>query len=143
MNQLTMTSSPSRGSGRLVRAGAVATVAAVLGNLFVYWAAGAITGSPLTAPHPQTGALEPVFLGAPIILTAVGIIGATVVFALLKRWTKTPVRTFVWVSLVVLVLSYGAFLLPIGLPTTTIWAFGTMHLVAAAIAVPLLIKLGA
>lgn len=125
-----------------MRAGVAATIAAVLGNLLVFFLAATINGGSLLAPHPQTGALAPVFIGAPIILTAAGIIGATLVFALIKRRSTQPVRTFVIVSLVVLLLSYGAFLLPIALPWATIVAFGTMHLVAAAIAVPILIALG-
>jgi hypothetical protein len=52
------------------------------------------------------------------------------------------VRLFLIVSLVVLILSYLPFLLPIGLPTATAVAFALMHVVAAGIAVPILITMG-
>ena len=40
------------------------------------------------------------------IWTTVGVIGATVVYGLLHRWSETPDRTFVRVAIVVLLLSF-------------------------------------
>ncbi len=142
MRNVSTTRMNQPGTGNLVTAGAIATLAAVIGNVVVFYVAAFINGGPLTVPDPSGAGMMPAMVAAPIILTAVMIIGATLVFALIKRRSAQPVRLFLIVSLVVLVLSYLPFLLPIGLPVATAVAFGIMHIVAAAIAVPILILYG-
>jgi hypothetical protein len=142
MSNATMTHDKPRGKGNLLTAGAIATVAAALGNLVVFYVAAAINGGPLTVPDPSGAGMMPAMVAVPVIFTAVMIIGATLVFALIKRRSAQPVRLFLIVSLVVLILSYLPFLLPIGLPTATVIAFALMHIVAAGIAVPILITMG-
>jgi hypothetical protein len=102
-----------------------------------------MSGGALTISDPTgSGAQIPAFVGAPIIFTAVGLIGATIVFAIVKRFSANPVRVFTIVSVIALALSYLTFLLPIQLAPATAVTFGIMHIVAAAIGVPILIALG-
>jgi hypothetical protein len=78
--------------------------------------------------------------------SAFAAVGAGLVLALLTRFSRQPVRLFIIVSAVVLVLSYIP-LLQLGMadppeyPGTTggtLSVLGLMHVVAAAIIVPLL-----
>lgn len=139
MAQSVSTRAASNGR-KLWVAGAVATIAAVLGNVVVYLIANAVAG-PISAPNPAGEGDIPIHIAAPIILTTLGIVGATVVFGIVKRRSAQPVRTFVTIALVVLAASYLVFLLPLGMPGVTIFVLGLMHLVAAAIGVPILLWL--
>lgn len=89
---------------------------------------------------------EPLAASAPAMSSVVAAIGAGVVLALLTRFSKQPVRHFLIVSAVMFVLSYIP-LLQMGMadppeyPGTTgatLTTLGLMHVVAAAIIVPLL-----
>jgi hypothetical protein len=89
---------------------------------------------------------EPLAASAPAMSSAFAAVGAGLVLALLTRFSRQPVRLFIIVSAVVLVLSYIP-LLQLGMadppeyPGTTggtLSVLGLMHVVAAAIIVPLL-----
>jgi hypothetical protein len=89
---------------------------------------------------------EPLAASAPAMSSVVAAIGAGLVLAVIVRFSKQPVRSFVIVSAVVFVLSYIP-LLQMGLadppeyPGTTggtLAVLGLMHVVAAVIVVPLL-----
>lgn len=143
MSSMTSAQTSTRRGGSVLVAGIVATLAAILGNVAVFYLAALIQGGPLLGPDPTgAAALAPVPLPVPVVLTAIGIIGATIVFALIKRFSRQPARLFLIVALVVLLLSYLPLLTPIGLPPATIAAFAVMHVVPAAIAVPILIRMG-
>lgn len=143
MSQTALSATPSQKGGRIVRAGLAATVAAIIGNVIVFYIGNALTSGGLTMLDPAgSGRQIPAFVAAPIIFTAVGLIGATIVFAIVKRFSANPVRVFTIVSLIALALSYLTFLSPIELAPPTAVTFGIMHVVAAVIGVPILIALG-
>ena len=127
--------------GRLLRMGLVALVASVVANLIVR--------ALLLAVLDISPAFPPFQVGAIAFFTALGAIGATLVFALISRFAARPVRTFQIVALVVLILSIipniAAALNPASAPfpfpgvtATAMLALMLLHLVAAAVIVPLL-----
>ena len=125
--------SRSLGTGSIVRRGALAAVVASVANAVLVLAATAVG----VAPGFRPLALPPVLL-----LTVLGVAGATAVYWLLRRRATNPDRTFVRVAAVVLVLS---FLPDIGLlsadPAATVAGvvvLMAMHVVAAAASVAVL-----
>ena len=89
------TQQPSLSPGLPVRAG-VAAVASVLANVALVLAADAFA----IAPDFRALSVPPVAL-----LSALGVVGAAAVYALLRRRTGEPARTFRRVAAVVLALS--------------------------------------
>jgi Family of unknown function (DUF6069) len=126
---------------RIAAATALATVAATLANLVLR----AIAVAVLDIPQPE---FEPLQVRAVIVSTVGGVIAAGIVFAIVVRLARDPARAFVIIAAVALVLSLYA-PLSLGLadppedPGTDAGSVGTlmlMHVVAAAIAVPVLIS---
>jgi hypothetical protein len=129
----TVSESEPLGTGPLVRRGALAAVLASVTNAVLVLAATAVG----VAPGFRPLAIPPVLL-----LTVLGVAGATAVYWLLCRRASNPDRTFVRVAAVVLVLS---FLPDIGLlsadPAATVAGvvvLMAMHVVAAAASVAVL-----
>jgi uncharacterized protein DUF6069 len=121
---------------RIAVATAVAAVAAVIANVLIRALAVAI----FDIPQPE---FEPLQLRAVVLSTLGGVLAAGVVFAVIARLTRDPVRVFLIVAAVAFVLSLWA---PLSLaladppenPGTDAGSIGTlvvMHAVAAAIAV--------
>jgi hypothetical protein len=85
---------------------------------------------------------QPLTLGPVVISSMVGVLGATVVFAIVVRFARRPVRLFRMIAVVVLLLS---FLNPIlALPGASLQIILTlefMHVVVAAVSVGLLTTL--
>ena len=119
----------------------VAAIVAVVANLLLRAVAVAV----FDIPQPE---FEPLQVRAVVTSTAGGVIAAGVVFAVVARFARDPVRVFVIVAAVALVLSLWA---PISLgiadppenPGTDAGSIGTlivMHVVAAAIAVTALVS---
>jgi hypothetical protein len=115
---------------RIVRATALAAVAAVLANVVLR----ALAVAAFDIPQPE---FEPLNLRPVVVSTLGGVIAAGVVYALLAR------RVFLIVAGVALILSLAA-PLTIDDPDADAEAVGTliaMHVVAAAISVPVLLRL--
>ncbi len=123
---------------RLLWLGPLTVLASILGVLIVRVLAVAIL-----QPNPV-----PMSLGwaSPVILTLVLVTGAVLVFALIARFAKNPIRTYQVIALVVLLLS---FLPDIGFAGSPMpganWpnavALMIMHIVAWGICVTMLAKL--
>lgn len=114
--------------------GVLAAVLAVIANVLLVVAAGVLD----VAPGFQALSIPPVSF-----LSTLGVIGATVVYWLLRRYTDTPDRTFVRIAAVVLVLSFlpDIALLSVD-PTATVpgvIVLMVMHAVVAVAAVGLLV----
>jgi hypothetical protein len=126
---------------RIVAATAIAAVAAVVANLVLRALAVAV----LDIPQPE---FEPLQARAVAVSTAAGVVAAGVVYAIVERFARDPRRTFLIVAGIALVLSLWA---PISLgladppenPGTDAGSVGTliaMHVLAAAISVPVLLR---
>ncbi len=97
----------------------------------------------------QTNAVQrfqPLNYTSVIVLTSVGLLGATVVYWLLVQWKRDPDRYFAWIAIIVLVVS---FIPDVGLlyvdPQATIAGvvvLMAMHAIAAGVAIGVLTELG-
>jgi len=118
--------------------GPLTVVAAIIGVLIVRVIAMAI----LTPPYAP--GLEMIAL--PIVLTVILCTGAVVVFALVGRFAKNPIRTYIIISSVFLVVSFLPDIAVASAPFPGAgWAYSItlmiMHVVAGFVTVYMLIKL--
>jgi len=129
---------------RVATATALAAIAAVVANLLLRALAVAV----LDIPQPE---FEPLQVRAVVLSTLGGVIGAGLVYAIVARFARDARRTFVVIAGIALVLSLWA---PLSLsladppedPGTDAGSVGTliaMHVLAAAISVPVLLRMGA
>ena len=127
--------------GRLWWAAPLAAAAAALANAVVYGiaeTAGALPDSVLV--ESPTGR-EPLGLSAVLFASAMGAVGAAVVFALVGWFSRRPIRTFRLVAAMVLVLSFATPLTIPGAPLSMVLTLELMHVVAAVFRVGLLTTL--
>ena len=117
----------------LVTRGAVALVLSVVGTVVVLEA---VLAGDLVEPFDAT-AVPPV-----VLLTTLGVVGATVVYGVLTRRSSTPDRTFARLAAVVLVLSFVPDLALLELdPEATVSGvvlLVVLHVVVAAVCVMVL-----
>ena len=121
-------------------AGPLTVLAAIIGVLIVRVIAMAI----LSAPYAPGLAMAMI----PIVLTLVLCTGAVLVFALVGRFAKNPVRTYIIISAVFLVISFLPDIAVASAPFPGAgWPYSItlmiMHVVAGFITVYMLIKLTA
>ena len=120
--------------------GPLTVVAAIIGVLIVRVIAMAIL------PPPYAPGLA--MIAIPIILTLVLCTGAVIVFALVGRFAKNPIRTYLIISSVFLVISFLPDIAAVSMPMPGAgWPYSItlmiMHVVAGFITVYMLIKLTA
>ena len=123
---------------RLLWVGPLTVLASVIGVLIVRMIAVAVL-----QPNPQPMSLG---WGAPIMFTVVLVAGAVLVFALVARFARNPIRTYQIIAFIVLLLSflpdaaYAQSPIP-GASWPVAIALMIMHVVAWAICVSMLVKL--
>ena len=120
--------------------GPLTVAAAILGVLIVRLIARAIL------QPPYAPGLEMIMI--PIVLTLVLCVGAVIVFALVGRFTKNPVRNYLIIASVFLVISFLPDFGVVSMPMPGAgWPYAItlmiMHVVAGVITVGMLIKLTA
>lgn len=129
----TMTDPGSLENGSLVRRGVLAVVLVVVANAVVTLAATAVGVAP---------GFRPLSLPSVLLLSTLGVVGATVAYWLLVRRAANPDRTFVRLAAVVLVLSFLPDVgLLVGDPAATVpgvVVLMAMHVVAAVVSVAVL-----
>jgi hypothetical protein len=124
---------------RLLWVGPLAVLASVIANVLV-----SITTVALVGISPE---FEPLYLRPVIGFTVVGVLGAVLVFALVARFSRRPVRLFRRIALVVLLLSFMPDLSLLnaspyaGTTVQSVIALMLMHVVAWLISVSLLTTL--
>ncbi|MFD1588008.1 DUF6069 family protein [Halorientalis brevis] len=128
--------SSTAGVGSLARRGGIALGLAVLVNVAIVVAADAAGVAPT---------LDPLSTGPVVLFTALGVVGATVVYGVLARFRAEPDRLFTGIAAVVLVLSLipdvtYAPTLP-GATTLGVTVLAIMHVTAALVAVAVLTDL--
>jgi hypothetical protein len=123
-------------SGRLLKVGALAIGASVVANLIIRIIFVNLLG--IGSEFPPLG------WGPPIIFTIIGVLGAVIVFAIIARVAKRPIRLFRIIGVVVLVLSLlpdlgllSANTMP-GTSLGSVLALMLMHVAAGAITIWLL-----
>ena len=124
--------------GRLVPAGLLAALVAAAANAAVYLAAAAAGAMPQEVVVNGQG---PITLPMVAATSAFGAVAGTVVYALVGRVARRPVRVFRVVAAAALVLSFvGPLTIP-GAPGAMVATLLLMHAVAAAVVVGLLTTL--
>jgi uncharacterized protein DUF6069 len=122
--------------GRLARVGGVTVVVAVLVNVVIRTVAVSVLGI--------GGGFLPLEVGPTVFFTVVGMTGAVVVFGVMQRFAKRPVRVFRRVALAVLLVSLVPDLLLLfsgSMPGTTVAGVLTLmteHVASWAVAVGVL-----
>ena len=113
----------------LIRAGFIGLIAAVLGNVILFFVGKAAGALPEDVIIPNANA--PLTVGPVIFGTILPAIVATLLFGLLARFTKRPVPIFMVIAIILLVLSfYTPFSIP-NAPTGMVVILELMHVVAA------------
>ena len=121
-------------AGRLLRVGVLAAVFSAIANALVLAVASSLFGPVVIPPD------EAVTSGQVMAASVAGAVGAAVIFAIIGRFTRRPVRVFWGIAAIGLLLSF----LPIALAGVTgssVGALALMHVVAAATNVGLLTAL--
>jgi hypothetical protein len=118
---------------RLLWVAPLSALAAALANGLVYLVGSAVGAIP--SDFVISGPGTPLTMGMVVGTTVVPAFLAAVVFALLGRFTRRPVRNFVVVSAVLLVLSFVTPLTIPGAPVSMVLALELMHIVAAVVIV--------
>jgi hypothetical protein len=121
---------------RILVAGLVAAVAAAAANVIVFFIASALGAMPQTYLVPAAG--QPIGIMQVVSSTVIGAVGATIVFAIIARFARQPIRLFRIVSVVALILSFGTFLGLSGAPVSLVMTLALMHIVAAVVIVGVL-----
>jgi predicted membrane channel-forming protein YqfA (hemolysin III family) len=144
MSSIRVNSSFTRPNGRrLLQAGLLTIVAAVVANLVVRLLVGALT--------PIDPAFLPLGFGAITAFTVLGVALGAVVYALIARRAANPARTFTVVAVVALVVSILPNLALMANPAAAPMPGGTaayygllilFHIVAGVVAIVLLPRLG-
>ncbi len=125
--------------GRLLWVALLAIAAAVVANVLVRTVAVV-----LFDVSPE---FPPLALGPTVVFTVVGVLGAVLVFALVARFARRPVRLFRRIALVVLLISFVPNILLLvsdSVPGAAVPAVGTLmleHVVAWAVSVGILTTL--
>ena len=120
--------------GRLLWVGPLAAVIAAVGTVLVRTVAVVAFGVP-----PNFQALT---LSSVLVSSVVGALGATVVFAIVGRFARRPVRLFRVIAIVVLLLSFLSPVLALpGAGLNIILTLEATHVVVAAVSVALLTTL--
>ncbi len=123
----------------------IASLAATTANVILYFILKDIFGVPFLAPEQfPPPELSPLPASDVILFSLIFSAGASLVFLVVANTARRLARTFVVISTVVLVLS---FLLPLRIPTppvpmATKYSLMSMHILGAAVLVPLLIAIG-
>lgn len=123
----------SRTTTPLWQTALLAFVAAAIANSVLYFIANALLAEPVSVPA-EMGVVNVISI---TISTLVGTVGALIAFAVVKRFTRRPARIFPIVAVGALIVSMaGPFGTP-GLALSTRLVLALMHVIAAAIIVPL------
>ena len=115
-------------AGRLLRRGLLAAVLATVTNALLLMIASSLFGAVVVPPG------EALSLGPVVVASAIGAIGAAVVFGVIGRFSRRPIRVFRATALVVLLLSLAPIPLQ-GVAGPSAGALALMHALAAAIVV--------
>ncbi len=126
--------------GRLLQAGALAAVVAAAVNSLVYLVASSLGAMPQDV---DAGGQGPITLPLVVAMSVIGAVGGTIVYGVLGRLVRRPVRVFRVVSAIALVLSFGGPLTIAGAPAAMVATLLLMHVVAASVVVGLLTTLAA
>ena len=123
----------------------IGSIAAVAANVLYYLLASELLGVPMVAPSADPSPdLSPLPVTDVIIFSLIFSIGASIVFLVTANFSPRPAQVYAGLSLVVMILSL---FMPLMIPTppvpmVTKLVLASMHVLGAAVLVPILIGLG-
>jgi hypothetical protein len=124
---------------RLVWVGPLTIVAAIVANVLIRQIATAVL-----QPDPM---FMPLSFPVPIVFTFIGVLGAVIVYALVARFSRRPIRLFRRIALITLLVSFIPDILMLitgfnpGTTAANVVVLMLMHVVAWAISVQMLTRL--
>jgi len=130
--------------GKLVWVGPLAVIAAILANVLFYYFVTLALQVPLMAPEQfPPPDLSPIPVTDILIFSLIFSVGAVIVFALVVHFSRRPIRTYLIVCFIVLILSL---FLPLRIPTppvpmATKWSLVMMHMIGGIVVVGTLVML--
>ncbi len=127
--------------GRLPVVALLAALAAALANALVYFAASGLGTISQSVLLPSPMGMSSLTVGLVVITSAIGAIGASIVFALIGLFARRPVRLFRIIAAVVLVLSLVPPATVPGVPVAMRLSLVVMHVVVWVVSVWLLTAL--
>ena len=113
-------------------------LAAALANALVYFAASGLGTISQSVLLPSPMGVSPLTVNLVAITSAIGTVGAAIVFALIGLLARRPVRLFRIVATVVLMLSFVMPATVPGVPVAMRLSLAVMHVVAWVVSVGLL-----
>jgi len=123
----------------------IGSIAAVAANVSYYLLASELLGVPMLAPSGDPSLeLSPLPVTDVIIFSLIFSIGASIVFLVTANFSPRPAQVYTGLSLVVMILSL---FMPLMIPTppvamVTKLVLASMHVLGAAVLVPILITVG-
>jgi len=123
----------------------IGSIAAVAANVSYYLLASELLGVPMVAPSGDPSLeLSPLPVTDVIIFSLIISIGASIVFLITANFSPRPAQVYAGLSLVVMILSL---FMPLMIPTppvpmVTKLVLASMHVLGAAVLVPILITVG-
>ena len=123
----------------------IASISAIAANVIFYLLATELLGIPMVAleqfPPPE---LSPIPVTDVVIFSFVFSFGASLVFLLVANISQRPAQVYLAICLVVLILSlFMPFMIPTPpVPMATKIVMASMHILGAAVLVPIFIALG-
>ena len=130
---------------RQLKAILIGSISAIAANVIFYLFATELLGIPMVAPEqfppPELGLIPVTDV---VIFSVIFSFGASLVFLIVANISRRPAQVYLAISLVVLILSL---FLPLMIPTppvpmSTKLVLASMHVLGAAVLVPILIALG-
>ena len=114
--------------GSIWKAGVAAAVLAIAANVALYAAAVSLGVFPTLTLAPDAWGMG---LGPVILVSTLGALGGTLVYAAVRRRVEQPIRAFLAIAAVVLVISFGGPLMIPGLTAAMIGVLEVLHVVVA------------
>lgn len=125
-------------TGRIVRAGVIAAIAASVATVIVYLIASAVGAIPDDLPE----AAELVGISSIVVACVITITVATVAFWIFTRFSENPVKNFVILAAIVFMTSLSSPFSINGASAGLITSLLVMHVVAAGVVVLVFTRLG-
>ena len=142
---ISSTAQKSNSIPRQVSAILIASAVAILANVLLYYILKDLFGVPFIAPEQfPPPEVSPIPVTDVILFSVIFCAGAGLVFLVIANTVRRPAQIFAVISIIVLLASLY---LPLRMPTPPIplatkLALDSMHILGAAVLVPLLIRLG-
>jgi len=130
---------------RQILAIVIGTIAAIIANVIFYLLVTGLLGTPMVAPEQfPPPELSPIPVTDVVLFSIIFSFGAGLVFLLVANLSRRPAQIYLGICLAVLIISlFLPFMMPTPpVPISTPIVLASMHVLGAAVLVPIIIKIG-